>query len=156
MISNLRLDPETGWLFWTGAHRTGKQAGTIDRYGYRSVRIGGKAFLAHRVVWFLHHGKWPDMQIDHVNGVLDDNRPCNLRLVSCSEQSKNKSKPSVNTSGRIGVTWHKGAGKWQAGICVSGKHIHLGIFSDFDEACASRAAGEIEYGFHPNHGRARP
>ena len=37
----------------------------------------------HRIVWELHHGPIPpNLEIDHINGVKDDNRIENLRAVS--------------------------------------------------------------------------
>ena len=44
---------------------------------------------------------------------------------------------SYNTSGRKGVCWNKGSGKWQAGIKVRGKSLHLGLFDDIDAAAAA-------------------
>lgn len=41
---------------------------------------------------------------------------------------------STNTSGRRGVSWHKGAGKWAAKITVAYKCVHLGLFTDKDDA----------------------
>ena len=36
-----------------------------------------------------------------------------------------------------GVCWNKGSGKWQAGIKVRGKSLHLGLFDDIDAAAAA-------------------
>lgn len=51
-----------------------------------------------------------------------------------------------NKNGVTGVTWRPTMGKWQAGLGVKGKKLHLGIFADYDEAVAARKAAEIQYG----------
>ena len=39
--------------------------------------------LVHRIIYQLVHGPIPEgMEIDHINGVKDDNRPENLRAVT--------------------------------------------------------------------------
>lgn len=57
--------------------------------GYRNVRLPvdgrWRTFKAHRLVWAWHHGEDPPGQIDHINGVKDDNRVENLEVVDASE-----------------------------------------------------------------------
>lgn len=40
-----------------------------------------------------------------------------------------------------------------AGICIDGKTICLGSFSEIEDAAAARKKADIKYGFHKNHGR---
>ena len=47
--------------------------------GYRYIRIDGQLYAAHRLAWLYIHGRWPVDQIDHINGIRDDNRLVNLR-----------------------------------------------------------------------------
>lgn len=157
MFDELRLDPETGYLYWNmeGAKRHGKRAGCLNQYGYRKVGVRGKLYLEHRVVWLKTYGEWPSATIDHINGIYDDNRPANLRLASMLDQSRNRSRQANNTSGVHGVTWHKQCGRWQAAIRIKGRYIHIGLFDDLEEAAKARAAAERELGFHENHGRAK-
>ncbi len=50
-------------------------------------------------------------------------------------QSRNTKKlRSTNSSGRRGVSWHKGARKWAAAITVSYKTVYLGLFENKDDA----------------------
>ena len=68
--------------------------GHCTKYGYIRVNIpeNGKnppQIFAHRIAWFLYHGKWPEKYIDHINGNRSDNRIENLREVSHSENCKN-------------------------------------------------------------------
>lgn len=163
----LRYEPETGKLFWRertpemfkgGKHSTwnarfaGKEAGTFDRLGYRSVRAFGKFYKAHRIVWKIVHGEWPDT-IDHIDGNPSNNRIENLRSVSQSENCKNSRMRTDNTSGVRGVHWDKQYQKWCAEIWLKGKKKFLGYFDDKSQAIAARKSAEKKHGFHPNHGR---
>ena len=133
--------------------RAGTIVGSHDHYGYLELRFGDARYKAHRLAWFLYHGEWPNDDIDHINGVRDDNRIVNLRVVSNSENCKNRSKPKHNTSGHVGVTWDKSVEGWRTRISVNKKVIFLGVFEDKEKAIAVRKKAEVEHGFHPNHGR---
>lgn len=125
--------------------------------GYRGgcITLRGRRIplLAHRVAFALATGSWSKEDIDHINGARSDNRLCNLRQASRSENARNARLPSKNTSGHIGVRWHTKSGKWLAYICSQGSRKHLGVFTDIEDAVAARAAAEVEMGFHKNHGR---
>ena len=49
---------------------------------------------------------------------------------------------SNNTSGVRGVSWHKSRNKWVVHIHHQGKEIHLGIFTNLEQATAIREAAE--------------
>ena len=61
------------------------------RYLRMQLHISGSRhdFLLHHVVWAWHHGHFPTMQIDHINGNGFDNHIGNLREVSGSENKMN-------------------------------------------------------------------
>ena len=165
----LRYEPDTGKMFWRerpievfaseGAGKTwntrrkNKEAFTADNKGYRIGKILNKKFQAHRIAWAIHHGAWPYDQIDHINGVKDDNRIENLRVVTSVENARNAAISKNNTSGVMGVRWYEDKSKWRAVIQCNGKSIHLGYFTSKDDAIAARADAEVKYGFHENHGR---
>ena len=128
------------------------QAGYVRPAGYVDVLVFGVGYKAHRIIWLWCNGEMPKT-IDHINGIPSDNRIKNLRSVSQGENQKNLSIRTDNTSGNIGVLWHKSAKKWQARIYVNGKHKHLGYFSDKNEAIKTRKQAEIDYGYHENHGK---
>lgn len=129
-------------------------AGSISGYGYRTISFNLKSWRAHRLIWIYAHGDIPDgKQIDHINGKRDDNRLENLRLVTSAENNRNSSMRSNNTSGVMGIAWHKGARKWQAKIKINGRMKHLGLFDTVAAAADVRSKAEREHGFHPGHGK---
>jgi len=131
----------------------GKRAGHITAAGYILIEISGKPFLAHRLVWLYVNGNWPNNQIDHINGIRQDNRIFNLRDVLHKTNGKNTKMPSHNTSGHIGVSFHKKAKKWRAYIKVNQKNLHLGIFNSKADAIKARIEAQDRFEFHANHGR---
>jgi hypothetical protein len=124
----------------------------IGNAGYRKGSIYSKSCFAHRVAWAWMMNEWPD-EIDHINGNRADNRWVNLRSVDHEANSKNSSRPSNNSSGAVGVSWHSVQKCWRAYIKVNQRSIHLGRFLTFDDALFARLAAERDYGFHPNHGK---
>lgn len=90
----------------------------------------GKIQRMHRLIMQNPDGQY----VDHINGDKLDNRRCNLRLASNTENCRNSKRPKSNTSGYKGVSFHKGANKWQAHIMVNRKSIYLGLFLTPEEA----------------------
>ena len=78
------------------------------------------------------------IQVDHISHNTLDNRRCNLRLASPSQNSANRRKRTDNTSGYRGVCWKREHQKWFAQIeCrKDGKRMnhHLGYFNTPEEA----------------------
>lgn len=148
---------KNGGLYWrsdgSGGRKSGNRAGCIAGYGYRQICLKGKRTKEHRFVWLMHYGEWPKRNIDHINGITDDNRIENLRLADHDENAKNSKRSNCNSSGYTGVCWHGRQKKWTARICVNYKEIHIGTFETKQSAIDARKAAEIEYGFHKNHGR---
>lgn len=120
--------------------------------GYLRGRFLYKKYLAHRVVWAISHGAWPNGQIDHVNGNRSDNRIENLRDVTPSENARNSAIGVNNTSGTIGVCWDKRIKKWSARTYIDGGCQNLGSFVDKNDAIRARKEAEKKIGFHENHG----
>lgn len=173
----LDYDPETGVLTWrhrglewftAGPGRSlanvaacwnskfaGKPALATDNgQGYASGKCLGKTLKAHRVIWAIVHGAWPDGEIDHINGDPMDNRLCNLRCVSHGENMRNQKRRADNSSGVAGVYLVPGYSRWRAQIKLHGKRFHLGYFATFEEAASAKAEAEERAGYHENHGRA--
>jgi len=153
----LKYDPETGVFTWNAKRqgvRSGDIAGCTLSIGYIYIKLDRVSHPSHRIAWLIYHGKFPDNQIDHINGIRNDNRIVNLRDVTRVENSKNQKRSSNNSSGITGVSWDKSSNRWRAQITSFGVNINLGCFIDINEASEARANAEKEYNFHPNHGRA--
>jgi len=132
--------PETGVVTWKNvrkfAHtiRIGDIAGNLNKEGYIRIKFNHKVYAAHRLAWFFVHGEMPSNYIDHINGVKHDNRICNLRDITQTDNNRSTKMPKHNKSGYVGVSWNKHANKWASVIRVDGKNHHLGLFVDPEEA----------------------
>ncbi len=144
----LHYDPETG-LF---TRFSGNVAGTIRPDGYVRITLAREPYYAHRLAFLYMTGYFPANDVDHINHIRGDNRWENLRVVTKSENHKNRQLTSHNTSGVVGVSWHKSTNKWIARIGREGQQTHLGLFATIEEAAAARAKASKQYGFHANHG----
>ncbi len=157
MSKELDYNSGTGELVWKKRRvgvSAGSMAGSSGGRRYMCVTVNRKKYLAHRVAWLLGHGEWPQGQIDHINHNKLDNRLINLRVVDAQGNARNRKVPAHNTSGVMGVCFHKHDKVWQAGIKVNGIRKHLGAFADWFDAVCVRKAAEYKHGFHKNHGRA--
>ena len=142
-------DQDTGVLIWKKSEKTAGYVNTGD--GYITVMVGGKNYKAHRIAWLMTYGYWPN-QVDHIDHDRINNRIANLREVCQQENSRNMSLRGTNTSGHVGVSWHKKANKWAASITIDYKARHLGLFSNFEDAVLARKEASDNYKFHKNHG----
>jgi hypothetical protein len=110
------------------------------RYCTRTDKNGKKIYL-HRVI-----NKTPvGLLTDHINGNKLDNRKCNLRTVTYSENFINMPKKVNNTSGHKGVSFEKFSNSWRAFIGVNGKCIRLGRFKKIEDAIYARKMAENLY-----------
>jgi hypothetical protein len=130
--------------------RSDRPVGHKGANGYVYVYDGGKQKLAHRLIFESVNGKIPDgMEIDHINGIRDDNRIANLRLVNKSQNQQNRSAARADSrSGQKGVFWHKSMQKWAAKIKVGGRCIWLGYRDSLDAAKALYAEAALRYHTH--------
>lgn len=150
----LHYDPTTG-IFTNRVHRgstarAGNVAGCLSTSdGYLRIRIDGRQYLAHRLAWLHVTGCWPSGEVDHRNGVRTDNRFANLRDATSSVNSQNlrAARRDNKTAGLLGVSYMASKGRYRATICVSGKHLHLGLFSSPEEAHVAYRAAKRRY--HP-------
>jgi len=153
----LDYDAETGEFTWKKRELRAGDLARIDknwntrfagkkvskrrhRHGHLQLNIYNKNYMAHRVVWMHHYRCEPNGDLDHINGIPDDNRLINLREATVSQNLCNSRLRSDNTSGRKGVYWSRG--KWQAFITKDGKSKYLGRFDNFWAACIRREIAE--------------
>ena len=148
-----RLELSEGKLYWKsgkGGVQEGSRAGCLSSSGYRLLRLNKKIYKEHRIIYYLYYGEWPsDIQIDHINGIRDDNRPTNLRLVSNGQNGRSFNKPRGGTSRFRGVCWNKNKGKWVAQITHNRVHKGLGYFTSEEEAALAYNYAALNAGFNP-------
>jgi hypothetical protein len=143
----LHYDPETGIftrkVITTNRVKVGDVAGSPNQKGYINIMVCGRLHPAHRLAWFYVHGVWPKGQIDHINGIRDDNRIANLREATNSQNKQNmRTARADNESGLLGVRWHKRDRRWHARIMVDGAPKHIGSFGTSEEAQAAYMAAK--------------
>ncbi len=118
-------DPQTGVFtrrINRRAGRAGAVAGCRSVDGYWQISIDGSAYKAHRLAWLYVYGKWPDHQIDHIDGNKLNNSIANLRDVPQSTNMLNISKPgSSNSTGYRGVRLDRKSGSFAFDVKVGGR-----------------------------------
>ena len=141
-LENMRYDPDTGVLERRITH-CGRNSLKQPYWkvcsvkpginGYLRVGVLGSTQSYHRICWLLANGDIDDaLFIDHINGKRDDNRLCNLRLVTSRENQQNR---QCHRDGNLaGASWVKHAGKWLARIMADGVSRHIGYFDTELEA----------------------
>jgi hypothetical protein len=122
----------------------GSIVGTAMAHGYVMITVCQKKFTAHRLAWLWMTGKWPIDEIDHINGIRDDNRFSNLREASRSQNGQNGGIRSTNKTGRIGVHFDRSRKKFVADIMMNGKRVFRRRYNALDVAVAARARKEVE------------
>lgn len=111
-----------------------------ERYVYRRhhLRMEGKKQIHQKI--YLHKlvNNTPEgLDTDHINGNKLDNRRCNLRVATRSQNSANRKKNPKHTSKYKGVHWHNHTKKWKAEIKINGKKKYLGVFISEEDAAAA-------------------
>ena len=111
--------------------------------GYVTTQAFGRTKDLHRFVMDATDGEY----VDHIHGNESkmDNRLCNLRLATKSQNNINTGLRKNNKSGVTGVLWRPYANKWEARIGYQKKTVSLGLFDDFNEAVSARKEAEIKY-----------
>lgn len=149
----LKHDIDTGNFIWVkktspkSRVNIGEIAGNLNNDGYRRIKLNGKKYQEHVLVWFYHYGKFPNEFLDHVDGDKANNRLENLRECSQGENNRNRAIASNNTTGFRGVTFCKQNGKFKATAHFNGEKIHLGYYiTDLE------ASDVVEYNTKLLHG----
>ena len=134
----LHYDPETGVFTWRVTASYRRIAGSVaggqkTSKGYLRVGIDREVYMAHRLVWFHVHGRWPSSDVDHINGVRSDNRLSNLRDVSRSVNLQNR-RASSKPGRLLGTAWVESRQCWHANIKKNGQVKFLGAFQTEGDA----------------------
>ena len=111
--------------------------GGLSWYAYKS----GNNWYAARILNGKHitmqnfiMGKKDELIWDHKNRNGLDNRRCNLRLATRTQNIINSRKRKNSSSKYKGVSFYKRDGTWQSNIRVNKELIYLGRFDDEVEA----------------------
>lgn len=130
--------PQHNWCaqlnIYTRTHYAARKTSRFDEGGSRNGWI-------HREIIECPDGLF----VDHINGNTLDNRRCNLRIATKSENGFNKVTRSDNTSGLKGVYLHRTTGKWASEIRVMGKKIYLGLHETKELAGQAVIEGRMKH-----------
>jgi hypothetical protein len=129
-FDNLLIDTKRGMI-------TNIKTGKL----YRSTKndylhIGNN--LAHRLIWEYVNGPIPDgLFIDHINGIRNDNRIDNLRLVTTAENSQNRQTTNSNnrSGAKIpGVSYCKHHDRFRVTLIFNQRQFFFGYYKELSEA----------------------
>lgn len=139
---HLSYNPETGEFRWLiggkGRPGVGEIAGCkSNALGYWLIGLNYRRHWAHRLAWLMTHGRWPEHQIDHINGDRADNRISNLRAVTHAENQQNRHRSRPNKHGLRGVDFDPKTGKFRSRVVFQKVKHNLGYF---DTAQAAHVA----------------
>lgn len=137
-----RYNPETGnlhHLISRGRSKAGAVVGHRNQLGYWYTCFKGKHLLVHRIIWAMHHGRWPKAEIDHIDCDPSNNRLENLREATHAQNASNR-KPYAAVAKGV----HPTSCGFKAHITVNGKHYHIGHFKTVEQASAAYAARAVE------------
>lgn len=155
LVEALSYDPESGLFTWrvrTSIRvKAGARAGTERKDGYSHLGLDGKRYMLHRLAYFYQHREWPTGDVDHINGIKSDNRACNLRAATRSENMQNRCEANANnaSTGVLGV--YKVGDRFRAKIEIDRKSRSLGYFSTITAAACAYAAAKAK--MHPASAR---
>ncbi len=144
LSDTFNYDPDTGALTYSkprGTLPAGRPAGTATAGGY-NVMLAGSYTLAHRIIWNMMTGEWPQHPVRHINGDKLDNRWSNLTVAApLRERDSVTRKPIKSVTNRrvahgVGrVVFAKmGVTRFEANAIVKGERVFLGRFETEHEA----------------------
>ena len=143
IVRRLHYDRSTGVFRWrvnAKGVKAGGVAGSHTAKGYIQIGLNGVNCLAHRLAWIYCCGYLPkDVDIDHYNGIKDDNRFANLRCCGDRADNSHNVRRARDTSktGMLGASPVPGSTKFKAQIGVRGERHRLGHFDTAEEAHAA-------------------
>jgi hypothetical protein len=105
-------------------------------------RIRGTKIKMHKL---LTNNLSSDMVTDHINGNTLDNRKCNLRVCTRSQNQMNRGATVKNKTGYKGVYYHENRNAYKVQIKVNNKTYYLGYFTTPKKAAAAYNQAAVKY-----------
>jgi hypothetical protein len=135
--------PKSGIFKWKKhlggrSPKCGEFAGTGHNAGYIQIGYKQKIYLAHRLAWLLTHQDRPFKRLDHINGNKKDNRICNLRECTHSQNLLNRSKQINNKTGYKNIFLEGRSKKYMVKINKNKKVYYVGKFAKLENAIKAR------------------
>ena len=128
-------NPETGIfinLKSRGRAKIGTRAGSEGKVIlYRYIAIDKCLYAEHRLAFLYVLGRFPDPEVDHINGKGNDNRWANLREAT---RVQNLANSIGRRDDQLKGTYQLKSGRWQGRFYHAGKHYQLGNFATAGEA----------------------
>lgn len=138
-------NPETGVFTRKSTnHRGSEFTGTVMSQGYVRIRLLGKNYYLHRLIWLWYYGVEPTGKIMFIDGNPDNTSIANLSDVSKKDILANRAR----LKGRhVGVSFHKQQKfkPWYARIIINDVVINLGYFHTENEAIRAYLAAKDKY-----------
>jgi hypothetical protein len=104
---------------------------TQKSHGYLAFRHLNTTILCHRLAFHIMGIDPTGKEVDHINGIKDDNRWANLRLVTTRENQGNR---VAHREGKlVGGYYNKADRKYQGSINFQGKYVYYGQFDTEQE-----------------------
>jgi hypothetical protein len=115
----------------------------LDRNGYFRISLSKdgvkRKHAVHRLVALAFIENIDNkLCVDHIDGNRQNNDVSNLRWATKAENQYNKIIPKNSSSGVKGVCFDKKSKKWKAHITIDEKHVHIGYYSNLQDAKIAR------------------
>lgn len=143
--TRIKVDLELGKIYWidatkhhknlVGLEAGTKRAGTSNSKFYWHVKIDSIPLKRSHLVFLFANGRWPEQQIDHINGNSLDDRIENLREVTATQNAWNHKSRRKKSNLPMGVR-KLTSGQYQARITCNKKQFVIGNFKTVQEASA--------------------
>ena len=148
-IVKLKFRYNKGKLYWR-KHKgvptavRGRLAGSLDDKGYMRIKVDGKKYRRHRLVYLLHHGSVP-RYVDHIDGSPANDNVSNLRGCDHTQNMQNCRTRTDSKTGIRNVYHNKAAGTYSVIITANKIAYYLGTFKDKLAAKAIAEAARSVY-----------